>query len=154
MNNDLQQDSQQNSQQNSQQVSQPPAQVAPTIQSPISQAQAVDTTHRQNEAELEEFAAVLGLPATFSIDKLATLLEHLVMQQTSADSQMIRDQMVRDGWEKTLGSETSIDALAERATTFLSSEHGIALFNFFVKTFARTSSKMLADEVSDATSDS
>lgn len=116
-----------------------------TIKSPISQAQAVDATHVQARAELVQFAAVLELPATVSIDKLATLLEHLVKQQTSADSSMIRDQMVRDGWEHALGGGVSVDTVAVRITTFLASENGIALFNFFVKIFARTTGKIFLD---------
>ena len=118
------------------------------IKSPISQAQAVDATHGQARAELVQFAEELGLPATVSVDKLATLLEHLVKQQTSADSSMIRDQMVRDGWDHALGGSVSVETIAARITTFLASEKGIELFNFFVKIFARTTSKIYLDESS------
>ena len=122
------------------------------VKSPLSEMQAVDTTHGQARAELAEFAGALGTVVPVSIDKLAVLLEHLIKQQTSSDSAMIRDQMVRDGWDcggaDADADAESINVIAERVTNYLATEKGIALFNFFVKIFARTSSKIFLDESS------
>jgi hypothetical protein len=112
---------------------------AAKIKSPLSDSQAVDVTHQHARAELARFSAALDMAVPVSIDKLASLLEHLIKEQTSSDSAMIRDQMVRDGWTEQDGNAEQLDIIAERATKFLASEKGIELFNFFVKIFARTS---------------
>ena len=119
---------------------------AAKMKSHLSDTQAIRTTHQQAKVELAQFSAALGMSVPVSTDKLAYLLEHLVKEQTSADSAMIRDQMVRDGWDRDVSGNESIDLIAQRAVAYLASEKGIALFNFFVKIFARTSGKMFMDE--------
>lgn len=77
-----------------------------------------------------------------STDKAASLLEHMVKQQMSSDTSQIADQMRHDGWEESLSDGETLTLLAGRALAYLATHEGIALFNFFVKTFARTSGTM------------
>jgi hypothetical protein len=116
------------------------------VKTPLSEACAVDATHQQARSELALFTEALALPVSMSTDKVALLLEHVIKEQTSSDSSLIRDQMIRDGWEKEGIDATLIETIAQRASAYLATDKGIKLFNFFVKTYARTSPKMFEDE--------
>lgn len=121
---------------------------ASDIKSPLSNTEAVQTTHQEARRELALFLDALGMQQRVSIDQLAFLLEHLIKEQTASDAAMIRDQMRAEHWEKNLSEGESLIEIAQRAAAYLATAEGIRLFNFFVKIFARTTPVMFLRELS------
>ena len=62
--------------------------------------------------------------------------------RSSSDSSQLADQMRDDGWEADLSDGETLAVVADDALAYLATHEGIALFNFFVRTFARTSGTM------------
>lgn len=108
----------------------------------LSNDEAVDLTHHQDKPELAAFVAALGMQKSVSGGRAAFLLEHMIKEQMSAEVQALASQMRADGWEGDLAAGESLDEVAGRALAFLATPEGERLFNFFVKTFARTSGQM------------
>ena len=107
-----------------------------------SEQEAVRITHQDDVPELATFVMALKMRTPISTDKAATLLEHMVKQQMNSDSSQVADQMRDDGWEADLSDGETLTVVADDALAYLATHEGIALFNFFVKTFARTSGTM------------
>lgn len=114
----------------------------PGVQTPISVAQAVRTTHQDAIPQLDEFIRSLQMARPVSTDKAAELLEHLVKLQMASDDVRIADQMRDDGWETDLSDGESLTVLGERAFAYLATTQGLSLFNFIVKTYAKTTTSM------------
>lgn len=112
-----------------------PAQYQPQL----SEAEAVDVAHQAGRPELASFAAALGMQHPVSTEKMGFLLEHLIREQMTTDATTIAAQMRNDHWDRALADGETLEALAQRAQAFLRTHEGIALFNFFAKTFAKTS---------------
>jgi hypothetical protein len=74
--------------------------------------------------------------------KAALLLEHVIKETMSANVALMEGQMRVDQWEKDLSDGETLTIVAERAQLFLETPEGIQLFNFFAKTFAKTSGEM------------
>jgi hypothetical protein len=108
----------------------------------LSTGEAQDVTHHQHNPELAAFIAALGMQNSVSTDQAAFLLEHMIKNQMSTDTQALASQMRTDHWENNLSAGESLDDVAQRALAFLGSPEGEKLFNFFVKTFAKTSGQM------------
>lgn len=108
----------------------------------ISEQEAVRVTQQDDVPELVEFVLALQMRKPISTDKAARLLKHMVEQQMTSDTSLVVDQMREDDWEKCLSDGETLALLANRILAYLATHDGIALFNFFVKTFARTSGKM------------
>ena len=108
----------------------------------LSDEEATRITHEDVKPALQEFAVALNMAGPVSLDKLALLLEHVIKEQRSSDSEMIADQMRLDRWQDMLTGEESCELLAERITLFLATEEGIRLYNFFVRIFAKTTDSM------------
>ena len=108
----------------------------------ISEREAVRLTQEDDVPELMEFVLALKMRKPISTNKAAKLLKHLVKQQMTSDTSQIADQMRDDGWEESLSSDETLALLAERILAYLATHEGIALFNFFVRTFARTNGEM------------
>lgn len=113
-----------------------------TSQGHTSEQEAVRITQQDDVPELVEFVLALKMAKPISTDQAARLLKHLVKHQMASDSTQIADQMRDDGWEPGLSDGETLDVLADRALAYISTHEGIALFNFFVRTFARTSGSM------------
>lgn len=107
-----------------------------------SEQEAMRITYQEDVPELVEFVLALKLRAPISTDKAARLLERMVKRQMSSDASQIEDQMLDDGWEENLSDGETLTVLADRALAYLATHEGIALFNFFVRTFAGTSGTM------------
>lgn len=112
------------------------------VQGHTSEQEAVRITRQDDVPELVEFVLVLKMKRPVSTDKAARLLQHMVKQKMTSDSSQIADQMRDDGWETDLSEGETLPLLAARVLAYLASNEGIALFNFFVKTFANTSGAM------------
>jgi hypothetical protein len=92
--------------------------------------------------ELAAFVAALNMQRPVTANKAARLLEHIIKEQMSATADLVEGQMRTDHWDKDLSSGESLPELAGRAQLFLESPAGVQLFNFFAKTFARTTGEM------------
>ena len=108
----------------------------------ISDNAATRITRREGKAELSDFVAALNMVRPVSTDKAAVLLEHVIKESMSANIALIEGQMRADGWEADLSQGETLAVLAERAALFLENPEGIHLFNFFAKTFAKTTGEM------------
>ncbi|MBC7416476.1 MAG: hypothetical protein H7327_16255 [Herminiimonas sp.] len=111
-------------------------------EAPVSDREAVRITQHENVPELVAFIIALQMGRRISTDKAARLLEHMVKEQMSTDAGLIADQMRSDHWEADLSDGETLIVLAQRALGYLATDDGVALFNFFVKTFAGTSGDM------------
>jgi hypothetical protein len=107
-----------------------------------SEQEAVRITQQDDVPELVEFILILKMKRPISTDKAARLLKHMVKQQMASDTSQIADQMRDDGWEAGLSAGETLPLLADRVLAYLATHEGIALFNFFVKTFAKTNGEM------------
>lgn len=119
-----------------------PSHQASSAQGHTSEQEAERITQQDDVPELVEFVLVLKMLRPVSTDKAARLLEHLVKQQMTSDSSRIADTMRENGWEADLSDGETLALLADRVLAYLATHEGIALFNFFVKTFAKTSGEM------------
>lgn len=108
----------------------------------ISDNAATRITRREGEPELSAFVAALNMVRPASTDKAAQLLEHIIKESMSADIALLEGQMRADHWEDDLADGETLAELAERAHWFLETPEGIRLFNFFAKTFAKTTGEM------------
>ena len=108
----------------------------------LSEQEAVRITQQDEVPALTSFVAALEMGAPVSTDKAARLLKHMVKEQMSMDAGLIADQMRHDQWESHLSGDETVIILADRALTFLATQEGVVLFNFFVKTFAGTNGTM------------
>ncbi|MDB5756459.1 MAG: hypothetical protein JWR56_2887 [Massilia sp.] len=91
---------------------------------------------------LAGFVAALNMQRPVTSNKAARLLEHLIKETMSATTGLIEGQMRIDHWEKDLSDGEVLPLLAERAQLFLDTPEGVQLFNFFAKTFAKTTGEM------------
>lgn len=107
-----------------------------------SEQEAVRITRQDDVPELVDFILALKMQRPASTDQAARLLKHMVKQQTSSDNDLIADQMRTDGWESHVSEGETLAILAQRVTGYLATDAGVALFNFFVQTFAHTSGTM------------
>jgi hypothetical protein len=108
----------------------------------LSDNAATRITRREGEEELSAFVAALNMVRPVSTDKAALLLEHVIKESMSANIALLEGQMRTDGWEADLSAGETLAVLAERAALFLENPEGIRLFNFFAKTFAKTTGEM------------
>jgi hypothetical protein len=92
--------------------------------------------------ELAEFVAALNMQRPVSSNKAARLLEHMIKETMTATAALIEGQMRTDHWEQDLSPGETLPMLAERAQLFLEAPAGVQLFNFFAKTFAKTTGEM------------
>jgi hypothetical protein len=108
----------------------------------LSDADAKLIARYEGAPELAAFVAALDMRRPVTSDKAARLLEHIIKGAMSATVARIETQMRIDHWEKDLSEGETLPMLAERAQLFLETPAGVELFNFFVKTFARTTGEM------------
>lgn len=108
----------------------------------LSDNAATRITRRESDAELSAFVAALNMVRPVSNDKAALLLEHVIKESMSANIALLEGQMRTDGWDADLSQGETMSVLAERAAVFLESPEGVRLFNFFAKTFAKTTGEM------------
>lgn len=108
----------------------------------LSDNAATRITRREGEPELSAFVAALNMVRPVSTDKAALLLEHIIKESMSADIALLEGQMRTDHWEAGLSDGETLAELAQRAHSFLETPEGIHLFNFFAKTFAKTTGEM------------
>lgn len=112
------------------------------VQAPISAEQATRTTHQDAIPQLNDFILSLQMHRPVSTDRAAELLEHLVKLQMASDDVRIADQMRDDGWEANLSDGETVTVLGNRAFAYLATSEGQSLFNFIVKTCAKTTGTM------------
>jgi hypothetical protein len=108
----------------------------------ISEDEAVRITQTDDLPELIGFVAALKMVKPVSTERAARLIKHIVKQQMISNSVLIADQMRDDGWDTNLSDGESLALVAERASDYFATHAGISLFNFFVKTFAKTTGNM------------
>lgn len=77
-----------------------------------------------------------------SNDKVALLLEKIILQSLTASSTLIEAHLRSNGWEESLASNETIATVADRIFVFLATEDGIRLYNFFVNILAKTTDEM------------
>jgi hypothetical protein len=92
--------------------------------------------------ELADFVAALNMQSAVTSNRAARLLEHIIKESMSSTAALIEAQMRNDHWENVLSPGETLPELAERAQRFLESPAGVELFNFFAKTFAKTTGEM------------
>ena len=97
---------------------------------------------RRDHAELAAFVAALTMQRPVTTDHAALLLEHVIKETMSATTSLLENQMRLDHWEAALADGETLSIVAERAQLFLETPEGVRLFNFFAKTYARTSGEM------------
>lgn len=108
----------------------------------LSDGEAKGITRYESAPELAAFVSALMMERPVSASKAALLLEHVIKEAMSATVDLLEAQMRNDHWESALSNGETLALLAERAHVFLESPEGIQLFNFFAKTFARTTGEM------------
>jgi hypothetical protein len=108
----------------------------------ITDRTATRLTRRACDPELAAFIAALTMQCPVSADQAAQLLEHVIKETMSATTSLLENQMRLDHWENALSDGETLGLLAERAQLFLESPEGVRLFNFFAKTYAKTSGEM------------
>jgi hypothetical protein len=99
-------------------------------------------TRHECKAELAAFVDALVMERPVSVEKVARLLEHSMKDAMTANTSLIEDQMRLDDWASDLGNGETLEAVASRAQRFLETPQGVHLYNFFAKTYARTSGEM------------
>jgi hypothetical protein len=92
--------------------------------------------------ELADFVAALNMQSAVTSNRAARLLEHIIKESMSSTAALIEAQMRIDHWENVLSPGETLPELAERAQRFLETPAGVELFNFFAKTFAKTTGEM------------
>ena len=116
----------------------PPDDPGGIISDHTSEAEAVRITQEEDVPELVDFIVALKMRRPISTEMAARLLTHIVMQQRSTEASEIADKMESDNWAAIFSDGETAPILAERVLAYLATNDGIALFNFFVKTFARS----------------
>lgn len=111
-------------------------------QAHISDGVANRITRHECDAELAAFVDALGMRRPVPVEKVAELLEHSMKDAMSANASLIEDQMRLDHWDGDLGSGETLGELASRALHFLETPEGLRLYNFFAKTYARTTGEI------------
>jgi hypothetical protein len=91
---------------------------------------------------LAEFVAALNMQRPVTSNRAARLLEHIIKETMSATVDLVEGQMRTDHWEKDLAPGETLPEVAARAQAFLETPAGVELFNFFARTFARTTGEM------------
>jgi hypothetical protein len=91
---------------------------------------------------LADFVAALNMQRPVTSNKAARLLEHIIKESMSATADLVEGQMRTDHWDKDLVPGESLPEVAARAQGYLETPAGVELFNFFAKTFARTTGEM------------
>ena len=111
-------------------------------QAHISDAAANNITRHECHTELVAFVDALAMQRPVPVEKIAQLLEHSMKDSMTASTNLIEDQMRLDHWEVDLAAGETLDALASRAQRFLETPEGVRLYNFFAKTYAKTTGEM------------
>jgi hypothetical protein len=123
-------------------TSDPGTKLAGQEETHLSDREATRITRHEVEPELAAFVSALTMQRPVSPIKAALLLEHVIKETMSANVALMEGQMRVDQWEKDLSDGETLTIVAERAQLFLETPEGIQLFNFFAKTFAKTSGEM------------
>jgi hypothetical protein len=111
-------------------------------QAHISDHAANRITRHECDAELAAFVDALTMQRPVPIEKVAQLLEHSMKDAMSANASLIENQMRLDHWDADLGNGETLGELASRAVHFLDTPQGVRLYNFFAKTYARTTGEI------------
>jgi hypothetical protein len=111
-------------------------------QAHLSHAKARALALDDNDEQLQQFIAALGMQRPVSPAQAARLMEEVIKGSMSANIDLLADQMRLDGWEAALSPGETLLQLAARANAYLESGEGVELFNLFSKTFARTTGEM------------
>jgi hypothetical protein len=111
-------------------------------QAHISDRAANRITRHECKAELAAFVAALIMERPVAVEKVAQLLEHCMKDAMTANTSLIEDQMRLDHWDSDLGNGETLEELASRAQRFLETPEGVHLYNFFAKTYAKTTGEM------------
>jgi hypothetical protein len=111
-------------------------------QAHISDRAANRITRHECKAELAAFVAALVMERPVAVEKVAQLLEHCMKDAMTANTSLIEDQMRLDHWDSDLGNGETLEELASRAQRFLETPEGVHLYNFFAKTYAKTTGEM------------
>ena len=123
-------------------TSDPKAEQAGPDEAHLSDQAATRITRNESAPELASFVAALNMQRPVTSNKAAQLLEHVIKESMSATTSLLENQMRLDHWETDLSDGETLGPLAERAQLFLESPEGVRLFNFFAKTYAKTSGEM------------
>jgi hypothetical protein len=111
-------------------------------QTHISDDTANSITRHECHAELVAFVDALTMQRPVPVEKVAQLLEHSMKDAMTANTSLIEDQMRLDHWDSDLGNGETLDELADRAQRFLETPEGVRLYNFFAKTYAKTTGEI------------
>ena len=111
-------------------------------QAHISNDDATRISRHACHAELAAFVDALTMQHPVSAEKMAQLLEHSMKDAMSASASLIENQMRLDHWDSDLGKGETLGELANRALHFLETPEGVRLYNFFARTYARTTGEV------------
>jgi hypothetical protein len=112
------------------------------IEAHISHKEAVQTVKNDSPDGIESFIAALGMQKPVSNSVAISLFETIVKNSDASDAKAIADTMRLSNWEALLSPGEDLSTIAKHAADFLASPPGIEVFNFFIKTFAKTTDSM------------
>ena len=116
-----------------------PSTNTPHVEQPhISDDAANRITRHERHVELAGFVDALTMQHPVSVEKAAQLLEHSMKEAMTSTISLVENQMRLDRWDNDLGKGETLGELAGRAQRFLETPEGVRLYNFFARTYART----------------
>ncbi len=104
----------------------------------LSDEEATRIVHEEVKPALQAFVVALNMTHRITLDRVALLIEQIVKEQRVSAPDLIADLMRLDQWQHALSEGENLPLLAERISLFFHTEQGIALYNFYVKIFAKT----------------
>jgi hypothetical protein len=104
----------------------------------LSRQEAVNALRSGAPREVNLFIEALQMQNPVPYEAAAKFLALSVKDGLPPDSTGLADNMRQQDWEQYLSSGEDLQVIGERAETFLRTEDGISLINFFIKTIAKT----------------
>jgi hypothetical protein len=115
------------------------------IDNHLTQQEARCVLHTQAREEIRRFVDALNLKNPVSDDVAATLLMNIAKHTLPPGTDEMAIQMRINDWNRYM-SEEELQVAARNAQNYLQSHEGIELGNFLVKTMAKATDYMWADE--------
>lgn len=111
----------------------------------LTQQEARCVLHTEAREQIRRFVQALNLKNPLSDDAAATLLMNIAKHTLPPGTEEMAIQMRINDWNRCM-SEEELQEAARNAQNYLQTHEGIELGNFLVKTMAKASDYMWADE--------
>jgi hypothetical protein len=118
------------------------------IDNHLTQQEARCVLHIKAREQIRRFTQALDLNYPVSDDAAATLLMNIAKHTLPIGTEEMATQMRVNDWNRFM-SENELQEAARNAQNYLQSREGIELGNFVIKTMAKASDYMWADEEED-----